>query len=105
MGERESPDALRDELRSAWQRYVDQLVPLRPDLYLYCRQLAGNVWIDGLRRREVEVRAAAARPPAASPEASPETMYAVGDALGLHVRTGLYRFPTPAPGEFLLTTD
>ena len=65
MGERESPDALRDELRSAWQRYVDQLVPLRPDLYRYCRQLAGNVWIDGLRRRKVEVQAAGARPPAA----------------------------------------
>ena len=32
-------------------------------------------------------------------------MYAVGDALSLHVRTGLYRFPTPAPGEFWSTTD
>jgi RNA polymerase sigma-70 factor, ECF subfamily len=30
----------------------------------------------------------------------PETMRAVGAALGLHVRTGLYRFPTPAPGEY-----
>jgi hypothetical protein len=28
----------------------------------------------------------------------PETVRAVGDALGLPVRTGLYRAPTPAPG-------
>ena len=28
----------------------------------------------------------------------PETMRAVGEALGLRVRTGLYRYPTPAPG-------
>jgi RNA polymerase sigma-70 factor (ECF subfamily) len=30
----------------------------------------------------------------------PETMREVGEALGLRVRTGLYRFPTPAPGEY-----
>jgi RNA polymerase sigma-70 factor (ECF subfamily) len=29
----------------------------------------------------------------------PETMRAVGEELGLKVRTGLYRFPTPAPGK------
>lgn len=29
----------------------------------------------------------------------PETVRAVGEALGLEVRTGLYRFPTPAPGD------
>ncbi len=28
----------------------------------------------------------------------PETVRAVGAALGLHVRTGIYRAPTPAPG-------
>jgi hypothetical protein len=28
----------------------------------------------------------------------PETMRAVGEALGVRVRTGLYRYPTPAPG-------
>jgi hypothetical protein len=28
----------------------------------------------------------------------PETMRAVGEALGLRVRTGIYRAPTPAPG-------
>ena len=30
----------------------------------------------------------------------PEVVRAVGDALGLPVRTGLYRFPTPAPGTY-----
>jgi RNA polymerase sigma-70 factor (ECF subfamily) len=29
----------------------------------------------------------------------PETMRTMGEALGLKVRTGLYRFPTPAPGK------
>jgi RNA polymerase sigma-70 factor, ECF subfamily len=40
MGER----ALTDELRTAWQGYIDALVPLRPSLYAYCRRLTGNVW-------------------------------------------------------------
>src|SRR5262245_29068501 len=44
MGEDETPDALRDELRRAWHRYVDLLAPLRPALHAYCRRLAGNVW-------------------------------------------------------------
>ncbi|MEN8161275.1 MAG: RNA polymerase sigma factor [Myxococcota bacterium] len=30
----------------------------------------------------------------------PETMREVGERLGLPVRTGLYRYPTPAPGTF-----
>ena len=29
----------------------------------------------------------------------PETMRAIGDELGLPVRTGLYRYPTPEPGK------
>jgi RNA polymerase sigma-70 factor (ECF subfamily) len=36
--------ALADELRTAWHRYIDALVPLRPSLYAYCRRLAGDVW-------------------------------------------------------------
>ena len=44
MDERETPDALRDDLRTAWHRYIDMLVPLRPALYGYCRSLAGNIW-------------------------------------------------------------
>ena len=38
------PDTLRDDLRTAWHRYVDMLVPLRPALHGYCRRLAGNIW-------------------------------------------------------------
>lgn len=44
MADGDFPDALRDDLRTAWHRYVDELVPLRPALYGYCRRLAGNVW-------------------------------------------------------------
>src|SRR5689334_11234441 len=38
------PDALRDDLRAAWHRYIDLLAPLRPALHGYCRRLTGNVW-------------------------------------------------------------
>jgi RNA polymerase sigma-70 factor (ECF subfamily) len=38
------PDALRDELRASWHRYVDLLAPLRPGLHRYCRRLTGNPW-------------------------------------------------------------
>src|SRR5947209_18367254 len=44
MSEAETPETLRDELCTAWHRYIDMLVPLRPALYSYCRRLAGNVW-------------------------------------------------------------
>ncbi|HJW71007.1 MAG TPA: sigma-70 family RNA polymerase sigma factor [Candidatus Binatia bacterium] len=44
MPDVEIPDTLRDDLRAAWHRYVDMLVPLRPDLHRYCRWLAGNIW-------------------------------------------------------------
>ena len=44
MAEPELPDALRDELRAAWQRYIDLLAPLRPALHRYCRRLTGNLW-------------------------------------------------------------
>jgi RNA polymerase sigma-70 factor (ECF subfamily) len=42
--EPDSPERLRADLRTAWHRYVDLLVPLRPELHRYCRRLAGNVW-------------------------------------------------------------
>ena len=35
---------LSDDLRTAWHRYVDMLVPLRPALHSYCRRLTGNIW-------------------------------------------------------------
>ncbi len=44
MPELETEDTLRDDLRRAWHRWVDMLVPLRPALYGYCRRLTGNVW-------------------------------------------------------------
>jgi len=44
MADPELPDALRDELRAAWHRYVDLLAPLRPALHRYCRRLTGNLW-------------------------------------------------------------
>jgi RNA polymerase sigma-70 factor (ECF subfamily) len=44
MADAELPDALRDELRAAWHRYLDLVAPLRPALHGYCRRLAGNVW-------------------------------------------------------------
>ena len=44
MVDRDTPEQLRADLRTAWHRYVDMLVPLRPDLHRYCRRLAGNVW-------------------------------------------------------------
>lgn len=37
-------EVLRDELRVAWQRYVDLIAPHRPALHGYCRRLAGNLW-------------------------------------------------------------
>lgn len=44
MTEPQTPDALRDDVRTAWHRYVDMLAPLRPSLHAYCRRLAGNLW-------------------------------------------------------------
>jgi RNA polymerase sigma-70 factor (ECF subfamily) len=44
MDDFELPDRLRDDLRTAWHRYVDLLTPLRPALHGYCRRLTGNVW-------------------------------------------------------------
>ena len=34
----------------------------------------------------------------------PDTMREVGECLGLEVRTGLYRYPTPEPGQFYAET-
>ncbi|MGH0032087.1 MAG: sigma-70 family RNA polymerase sigma factor [Myxococcota bacterium] len=44
MAEREEPDDLTRDLRTDWHRYVDALVPLRPDLHAYCRRLTGSVF-------------------------------------------------------------
>lgn len=37
-------DALRDDLRTAWHRFVDLVAPIRPQLHGHCRRLAGNVF-------------------------------------------------------------
>jgi RNA polymerase sigma-70 factor (ECF subfamily) len=44
MADFELPDGLRDDLRTAWHRYIDLLAPLRPTLHGYCARLTGNVW-------------------------------------------------------------
>jgi RNA polymerase sigma-70 factor (ECF subfamily) len=44
MAETETQEALRQELRTAWHRYVDLVAPVRPALHGYCRRLAGNLW-------------------------------------------------------------
>jgi RNA polymerase sigma-70 factor (ECF subfamily) len=44
MSDAELSDGLRDQLRAAWHRYVDQVAPLRPALFAVCRRLTGNLW-------------------------------------------------------------
>ena len=44
MAEPEISDGLREAARAAWLSYLDGLAPFRPELYRYCRRLAGNVW-------------------------------------------------------------
>ena len=44
MDEIELPDEMRDAMRASWHRYLDQVQPLRPQLYAYCRRLTRNAW-------------------------------------------------------------
>lgn len=44
MSPLEIPGSLQDELRGAWQRYLDLLTPFRPDLFRYCRRLTRDPW-------------------------------------------------------------
>lgn len=44
MTDLELPDALRDDLRAGWHRYIDLIAPLRPALHGYCWRLTGNIW-------------------------------------------------------------
>ena len=46
MSEFELPDALRDELRTAWQRYIDLLAPVRTGLYRFPTPAPGQYWPD-----------------------------------------------------------
>lgn len=36
--------ALTQDVRSSWQRFLDELEPLRPELYRYCRHLTRSPW-------------------------------------------------------------
>jgi DNA-directed RNA polymerase specialized sigma24 family protein len=44
MADVELSTALLDETREAWRRYIDLIVPFRPELHQYYRQLTGDVW-------------------------------------------------------------
>lgn len=35
---------LTDDVRSSWQRFLDEIEPLRPDLYRYCKHLTRTPW-------------------------------------------------------------
>ena len=37
-------DALSDEVKSSWHRFLDTFEPLRPELYRYCRALTHSAW-------------------------------------------------------------
>jgi RNA polymerase sigma-70 factor (ECF subfamily) len=44
VSEPELDNALRDEARAAWHRFLDLVTPFRPQLHRYCRKLTGDVW-------------------------------------------------------------
>ena len=44
MSDPQLPGGLRNELRTAWHRYLDLVAPLRPALHGVCRRLTGNLW-------------------------------------------------------------
>jgi RNA polymerase sigma-70 factor (ECF subfamily) len=44
MDELKLPDEMRDVLRASWHRYLDQVLPLRPQLHAYCRRLTRDLW-------------------------------------------------------------
>jgi len=44
VADAEFPNQVRDEARAAWHSFIDFFAPFRPQLFLYCRKLTGNVW-------------------------------------------------------------
>jgi RNA polymerase sigma-70 factor (ECF subfamily) len=44
MGRPELTNDLREAAAAARRTYLDGLAPFRPELYRYCRRIAGNVW-------------------------------------------------------------
>ena len=44
MAAEDATFAVQAEVRDPWRRFIDDLAPLRPDLFRYCCGLTGNVW-------------------------------------------------------------
>lgn len=44
MSNSEERFAVQAEVQGPWRKYIDDLAPLRPDLFRYCCGLAGNIW-------------------------------------------------------------
>ena len=44
MADSDFPTQIHDDARAAWYRFIDFFVPFRPQLFLYCRRLTGDVW-------------------------------------------------------------
>ena len=44
MAEEVAKFEVQGEVRGPWRKYIDDLAPLRPELFRYCCGLTGNVW-------------------------------------------------------------
>lgn len=44
MPDADATDPLRADLRAAWHRFIDAMVPLRPVLHAHCRRLTAGIW-------------------------------------------------------------
>ena len=44
MTDFELPDEVRNDARTSWYRYLELIMPFRPDLHRYCRSLTGDLW-------------------------------------------------------------
>src|SRR5271154_6805860 len=44
MAQEPASDEMARQLREAWFRYLDTIVPIRPSLYRYCRRITRDVW-------------------------------------------------------------
>jgi RNA polymerase sigma-70 factor, ECF subfamily len=44
MADELASDQMAKQLREAWFRYLDTIVPIRPSLYRYCRRITRGVW-------------------------------------------------------------
>lgn len=44
MADGDFPSEIHHDTQAAWHRFIDFTAPFRPQLFLYCRRLTGNVW-------------------------------------------------------------